>query len=1471
MQATAHKYPIFEANQVLTNQHLNQVFRYLEEQERLTRANLIGIGIVCGMHIRLETGAGPVIHLSRGCGVSSRGYLILEPDDVALVAYRAGYTLPKEDTDSLSGPYPPFMDGPNQYPLWELFPAGEPGTTPLGSPTTFLDDKAVLLFLELKKEDLRNCSPNDCHDKGMEVTATVRRLLIRTDDLAEIIASAGGLEGGLTNTDLAGILLERLNLPDLRLPRFDVPNTGPVTSQAVLAAFLAAVRTDQLAAALGAALTEAYQAFRPMLEDDFPTNPFAGFTADFGFLDTAPVTLAQVRFLQYYYDLFDDLIRAYDDFRWQGAELLCYCCPPEDLFPRHLMLGVLNPQADTDASIYRHHFLPSPAVGGCEAEKEALRLLFRRLVEMTASFTHTPPLPPSLNIVRQDSQIRITPSRWADVPLAHKAIPYYYRQNGSPALYQLWNPERTRRRRANQNLSYRADEYAPKPPTFITEPLRYDLEPYNFLRIEGHLGKGYQTALRSLLLLRERYRLPIQIIALRTGAFDEQMPVDLSREECTFQDLEALYSTQRETMLHILCEGVRYFYDEELEGKNVQFPGGKPKLELLVDCAPKYQVAAGSVGAWVEHYLPQLQGKAYIDIDQDDMNSQEAFFVFCSIFFNTQVPAPRFYPHIVSVYYLMKLAELLQPDIKDLDYDDLENKYQDLIALTRYLRETTAAALPAELSEYLPREDLIDHFDAILFACQLQPLRALREEYLRRVREVKQKQFFSHFARQHPGLQHKAGVPMGGTFILVYHQDPTPVRPGFGFQIPGNFTLAPAFDNLLGQQLNLAAMGEAFQRIKTKQELIDDPDLRFLLGSLTGELPGLSLAPPPPGGDVSEKIIDEFVDSLADGMVIADFFLPYMCCSDCEPIQFVLPKTPPTFTVEVGCTNPNGEAELTVIAEGGLPPYSVKVGTADYRPLSGVVLLPTGAHELRIRDADATESVVQTVEIPARLLLGEPNYDCAGDTNQYIALLQISGGSPPYTADRGTVDGNTFHSELLPGDTDIEIKISDSRDCTVRTTLRHTCLPPLAFTVDIGCTNDNNTAPVNIRPEGGQPPYEVRVDNGAFSPLSGPLDMAAGRHTVQVRDAAGDVSVQNRVTVAPPLRLVLLEYRCEENSSTYRAIIQIQGGTPPYIIDGQPHTELQYSSSPIESGESHTVEIIDTNKCTASISLQHDCETGCNLPCEGVSLDCAYRLWLQPPTEEVPYTGYTQRSNIRLRYNGKDYTLGGSSDALQATVEQLNTDYQATMSALVEKLHGLVNGELDNQLGALEAPRLRLTYVPSDQDPFGLFRIEHFECETFTIEWVYTYSRPNANRNFNNLIVRYTNEALADGQPFQGMVLINRSLGNKESRVPAFDCRRRNQCTDGEFEPLCQSETPKPDFFVEFLGDRQFLFGGSVENLPEEEIIAWIWDPLTAQPTEAFYEGKEVRATLEKPNGIVRLTLITREGCFGFTDQNLEQ
>jgi hypothetical protein len=80
----------------------------------------------------------------------------------------------------------------------------------------------------------------------------------------------------------------------------------------------------------------------------------------------------------------------------------------------------------------------------------------------------------------------------------------------------------------------------------------------------------------------------------------------------------------------------------------------------------------------------------YIDVDQTSITNNTVLLVYCKLFAATTAPASQFFPHVVSVYYLTKLAEILPDSLNQLVFADLENKYQDLIGLTRYFRTDAA-------------------------------------------------------------------------------------------------------------------------------------------------------------------------------------------------------------------------------------------------------------------------------------------------------------------------------------------------------------------------------------------------------------------------------------------------------------------------------------------------------------------------------------------------------------------------------------------------------------------------------------------------------------------------------------------------------------------------------------------------------------------------------------------------------------
>jgi len=1074
MESLLDHYPVFEANQVLMSRHLNDAFDYLEQQERQTRSHLIGIGIACGLKIQL---AGSAVALSKGCGVTSQGYLIVEPEDVTLTAYRP-YTLPT-DID-----YPQFKSDGAPFALWELFEDGVPNTTLLGTPAGFLDDKAVLLFLELKKEGLRTCSPNNCDDKGSQVTATVRRLLIARSDLDSIIAAANGLGSGLSEGDLVAAMSARLNLPDLRLRRFDVLNSNPVGSDDIYKAFLDMIRQGDLANATGQALSAAYAAFRPLLIADYATDPFAGFSAAYGFLDSAPADTAQVKFLQYYADLFDDLLRAYDEFRWKGLELICACCPDDGLFPRHLMLGLLHPESSANPDGYRQGFLPSPAVGNCEEESAQLRQLFARMVAMCAGFTDQPKLPKANPSLPFDPQIRVTPSRrcCGDDALEGMAIPYYYAQPGSQPLYPLWSPVLTQRRRANQNLGYNSDLYTPAAPDFVTDPLSYDLGSRDFLRIEGHLGKDYQSVLRSLLTMKSQYRLPIDVIALRTGAYDDSQPVDLSQEQARFQDLEALYDALRGELRSQLVEGIMQLYNYPIPAINgLPLAGGAPQLSLLQQYAPQFAYGANTIGAWYEHYLTRFENQGYIDVNQNAINSFAMLYLYCALFNGTLAPDQTAYPHVVGIYYFSKLAEALDPSLAALNYADFENKYQDLMALIRYLRSDVVYRVPADLQAFLPQDEFVDLCEGVLMGCKLDAIKAARDEFQSRVGELKRLQFLSSFLQREPGIQHKAGVPLGGTFILVYHGDTRVNNFGGGLGLGlgqglglVQFPLEMANENLVGSAtpmersprigkrammaggvagaMNMAPSGDAtadtsrlaraIGNLSANRNLIQNDDLHLVVDWLTGNSPVATPTVPSGAtviseGDPAAAIIGRALDELDAGTVIADFFLPYRLTGQGPGIQYVLPKVPPTFTVSVGCTAPNGSCPVTIDAKGGVPPYDVAADGGAYQPLGAPLSLAVGNHSVTLRDAEGAVTPMQSFTVAPPLTIGEPSFTCAGGS--YTATASITGGAPPYEVNGQPAPSAMIVTAATPSGASVSVTVQDSRGCAVGGEFTHEC------------------------------------------------------------------------------------------------------------------------------------------------------------------------------------------------------------------------------------------------------------------------------------------------------------------------------------------------------------------------------------------------------------------------------------------------
>ena len=531
-------YPRFEPNQVLTAEQLNQVVSYLDTQERLTRALLIGVGPLCGLQVSRIGITQPKIVISRGVGITTHGYL--------MAMGREEYTRYRSYTDPSRYGY--FWDDETQLELYELLPAvveeEEEGIHPLKS--ALIQDKAVILYLEKKEVDLETCTGDDCDEKGTRLELCIKPLLIKFSDLKKIIAESRGYG---ENVDLESTLNARFRLPEISIGRLNAL-TGfddAVYYPQIHEAYREVI--EKALPGIKKALAAAYHCYRPLLQPAFPADAIDG-----GILDEWFEKFRETRSpgIQYFYDFLKDIILGYNEFTRTAFDVITACVPEKDWFPRHLMLGPAIPEDDCEPSVYRQQFIASPLHEHLADKSGAVLSMYRRLALMVKSFILPDP---------GGMPIRITPSREDETPLSPRSIPYYYDLEPEKGLHQYWNYELRQSCDTDLILSYNSHKYQDaSTPLFARFPLNYDTDDYPHYRIEGHLGHSYGHALRSIQEIIRQANLPVKLLGLKLG---QSLPETDFDGDCRFEHLEVIYNELKSDLKCWLDREIAFFSNLE--------------------------------------------------------------------------------------------------------------------------------------------------------------------------------------------------------------------------------------------------------------------------------------------------------------------------------------------------------------------------------------------------------------------------------------------------------------------------------------------------------------------------------------------------------------------------------------------------------------------------------------------------------------------------------------------------------------------------------------------------------------------------------------------------------------------------------------------------------------------------------------------------------------------------------------------
>ncbi len=846
----SNEYMVFEADQVLTNDHLNQLFNYLDQQNRWTRNKLIGIGIVCGLDLAQKPG---IITITKGCGVTSQGYLIIqeEPKDYTYYLPYAGIDQPKDLPFTYPGDLP-FYNAFNknksifslltdaEYDALEADVKSGAQTISSANANKMLDDYAVVLFLEMSEMDLKNCDMFDCNNKGEKMLLNLRPLLVKKSDLPVLqkeqtatgkidvtkikqpvlnlknaaitsalsrplrvttIGAAKGktLSSGFMSSGIRPLQSFTGKAPEINLKRFNVPYTDLKTTDDVINAFVKLV-DDATLTSVSDAYNYCYNQYKDLFDSTvtgFPTLLNDLKTTRDKILKSYPV------FIQYFYDFIDDLIKAYYEFRVKVSQLLSACCPDENLFPLHVVLGAATATTkDFAKDMYRTYFIYSPLFARQENEVSESQFLFRRMQILVSEFVTVAPAD------LRTFAIKILPGLYQDATLSQRVIPYYYTINeANKELYKYWSYYKTIRGNAAFNLSY--NSYLYNNNTAVTEPLLYDIERYNFFRIEGHIGLNYQAALFNILQQRKNYNLPFDVVAISA----DQLPTGTGAlPQCNMQDLDTDYKlliSEFSCKVHTpFCFITRLPYPpvaklsatvgkavnkEIINEKLTATEGVKSKLTPLSFSTFKLQAADV-----ININLPVFQllyrkgdfMRKYCAPNANTIGSVYLNYLSNGVFIN---PVPlsinnsNLFPYFHLFNYIDAVESLMQiitpATLTTIDMNAFAAAYKrfadSLVAVTLSVTQILNDAIgnsdnaTAQFFKDIEMDMLVNEISMPIYDCIDERLLTLQNEYKSRLQTYELQRSFYYYYNKHYGLEHKAGVPKGGTFVLVYHPEAT--------------------------------------------------------------------------------------------------------------------------------------------------------------------------------------------------------------------------------------------------------------------------------------------------------------------------------------------------------------------------------------------------------------------------------------------------------------------------------------------------------------------------------------------------------------------------------------------------------------------------------------------------------------------------------------------------------------------------
>ena len=308
------------------------------------------------------------------------------------------------------------------------------------------------------------------------------------------------------------------------------------------------------------------------------------------------------------------------------------------------------------------------------------------------------------------------------------------------------------------------------------------------------------------------------------------------------------------------------------------------------------------------------------------------------------------------------------------------------------------------------------------------------------------------------------------------------------------------------------------------------------------------------------------------------------------------PAAPLTASVSgsnVGCFGA-ATGSASVVASGGISPYSYSWNTVPVQTTAAAVGLSSGTYSVTVTDANGCTSAQSiTITQPSAPLSASviaTSVNCFGGTSGTASAIP-SGGTGPYSFIWNTMPAQTGQTATNLAAGTYTVIVTDANNCSTTQSVSVTQpIGPLVLvptSTPVACFGDS-TGSAGVLVTGGTAPYSYQWPSLPGITANTANNLSAGTYSVIVTDAKGCVQQTSVVVTQPSAPLsgtaTVTNVNCY-GDATGSISISMVGGTSPYTFNWSSLPGFSSANATNLTAGTYTVTATDANGCTFPLNV----------------------------------------------------------------------------------------------------------------------------------------------------------------------------------------------------------------------------------------------------------------------------------------------